>query len=68
MPVMWFAKDGRRPYTQQGPGVSILYEEIKGAFEANKAKYVSREPPEFNVDSLRGTQCVLWLRSVKKMA
>lgn len=51
MPAMWFAKDGRRPETQRGPNVPMSFEEINGAFQEYRAEYVSKEPPQFNVDS-----------------
>lgn len=51
MPTMWFVKDGYRPNVQKGASVTVCYKEIKGAFGGNKPEYISKEPPQFYVDS-----------------
>lgn len=51
MPIMWFVKDGKRPDTQRGSGTEVSYDEIRGAFREDKPEYVSKEPPQFNIDT-----------------
>ena len=51
MPILWFVKDGRRPYTQSGEGVPLSFEQVNSAFGDYAIEYVSTEPPEINRDS-----------------
>lgn len=48
MPILWYVKDGHRPDSQHGEGVSLTFEEIRGAFGNKKPVFLSTEPPEFN--------------------
>src|SRR5262245_5262997 len=50
MPTLWYAKDGRRPETQRGPGVPISFQELNTVFADADPRFVSGEAPEFNVD------------------
>lgn len=50
MPVLYYAKDGRRPDTQRGEGIRLTFDEIAAAFGSRGAHYLSKEPPEINPD------------------
>jgi hypothetical protein len=51
MPTMWFAKDGRRPHTQSGPGTSITHNEVSVLFSEHEIKYVGRDAPNINPEA-----------------
>jgi hypothetical protein len=50
MPTLWYAKDGRRPDAQRGPGVAISFQDLNSLFPDTEPLFVSVQPPEFNVD------------------
>lgn len=50
MPTLYYAKDGRRPHTQRGPGIRVSFEELRSAFPNAIPQFVSSDAPEFNVD------------------
>ena len=51
MAIMWFSKDGARPYTQRGPGTEISLSEIHAIFDSNRLHYAGTEAPSINPDS-----------------
>lgn len=50
MPTMWFAKDGPRPNSQFGPGVSITFEEAEAIIGSRQAIYAGVDAPSINAD------------------
>lgn len=48
MPTMWFAKDGSRPNSQSGPGISITTEEARVIIGSHEAKFVGSIAPSIN--------------------
>ncbi len=48
MPTMWFAKDGKRPDTQSGPGIPITTQEIQTVFGMYQIIYKGKEAPSIN--------------------
>lgn len=50
MATLWFSKDGRRPHTQSGQGVSISLPEAE-AILTEQARYCGQEPPSINPDT-----------------
>ena len=51
MPVMWFVKDGPRPHTAPGDGIKLSFAELRGAFGKHRPQFLSKEPPQFNVET-----------------
>ncbi|WP_157639640.1 hypothetical protein [Burkholderia ubonensis] len=50
MPTMWFAKDGPRPNSQSGPGVSITFEEAEAIIGSRQAIFAGVDAPSINAD------------------
>ena len=50
MPMMWFAKDGPRPNSQSGPGVSITFEEAEAIIGPRQAIFAGVDAPSINAD------------------
>ena len=48
MPTMWFAKDGSRPNSQSGPGISITTEEALVIVGLHRAIFAGNEAPNIN--------------------
>ena len=48
MPTMWFAKNGRRPDTQEGPGIEISHEELETISRGYEVRFVSLDAPNIN--------------------
>ena len=48
MPTMWFAKDGPRPNSQSGPGISITTEEAQVIVGSYQAIFVGSIAPSIN--------------------
>ncbi|MDH0431856.1 hypothetical protein N7366_00760 [Aeromonas caviae] len=46
--MMWFAKDGPRPHSQKGPGMSITSEEVQDIVGTREVEFVGAEPPSIN--------------------
>jgi len=51
MPTIWFAKDGVRPHTQQGNGITITQTEAQEIFSGNELHYVGDEAPNIRPDT-----------------
>lgn len=51
MPILWHVRDGRRPDTQTGSGVSVSFQELNTLFASSDPRFLSAELPEFNVNS-----------------
>ena len=51
MPIMWFVKDGFHSDAQTGTSTAVSYEEIRDLLAANKPEYISKEPPQFYIES-----------------
>ena len=51
MPIMWYVKDGPRPQTTRGSGTQLSFAEISGALGRYGSEFLSREPPQFNVNT-----------------
>lgn len=48
MATMWFAKDGKRPNSQSGPGISITSQEAQAVIGSYQAIFVGKEAPNIN--------------------
>ena len=51
MPTMFFAKDGRRPDTQEGLGKRLSFDEAQAIFGSETIQYVGTEAPNINPDN-----------------
>lgn len=45
MPTLWFAKDGPRPNSQSGPGVSITFDEAEAIIGSRQAIFAGVDAP-----------------------
>lgn len=50
MATMWFAKDGSRPNTQSGPGITITPEGVRVIVGLRRTRFVGRDAPSINPD------------------
>ena len=50
MPTMWFAKDGSRPNSQSGPGISITTQEAQVIIGLHQVIFVGSIAPSINKD------------------
>ena len=48
MPTIWYARDGKRPHTQHGPGVQISHNEANELFANEVLKFCGQEAPSIN--------------------
>lgn len=48
MPVMWFAKDGARPHSQSGSGISISVAEAREIIGSHEIRFAGAEAPSIN--------------------
>lgn len=50
MPVMWFANDGPRPYSQTDPPTHVSLGEARQIVGLHQVKFVGTDPPSINVE------------------
>jgi hypothetical protein len=50
MPTLWFVKDGPRPSSRRGAGLSVSLDRVHKAFGEYDALYAGTQAPEFNVN------------------
>ena len=48
MPVMWFAKDGARPHSQSGSGISVSVAEAFEIIGSHEIRFAGAEAPSIN--------------------
>ena len=51
MPTIYFARDGRRPNTQEGPGIQATFPEVAEILRGYELIHVGDEAPSINPDS-----------------
>lgn len=68
MPIMWFAKDGPGPHSQDGPPVNVSMDEARRIVGLRELKFVGLEPPIINEHrpSRADRNVVFELRSVSE--
>ena len=49
MPTLWYVKDGPPPDNTWGSGIQVSFPELRGAFGDHRLKFLSKNPPQFNV-------------------
>ena len=55
MATMWFARDGKRPHSQHGPGMEITRQDLDAIVGRHEARYMGPEAPSINPDKVSST-------------
>lgn len=51
MATMFYARDGRRPDTQEGPGIQLTSDQLLAVVGTDEVRYCGRKAPSINPDS-----------------
>lgn len=51
MPIIWYAKDGKRPHSQQGPGTPVTLAEAEKVIVGKTARFAGSVAPNINPEN-----------------